>query len=127
MPIEPFKLERFFARYEFSVKYLLSSSDCESLTLSELLQMASPESLQLWQNLKLSYTESAGHPLLRTEISRGYAQIKPENVMIAVPEDGQRMAALERGLAFFAPEIMALLKAPPINHYMKSPAPSAAT
>jgi aspartate/methionine/tyrosine aminotransferase len=87
MPIEPFKLERFFARYEFSVKYLLSSSDCESLTLLELLQMASPESLQLWQNLKLSYTESAGHPMLRTEVSRGYTQIEPENVMIAVPEE----------------------------------------
>lgn len=39
MPIQPFKLERYFARYEFSVKYLLSSSDCESL---ELLGMAVP-------------------------------------------------------------------------------------
>jgi aspartate/methionine/tyrosine aminotransferase len=87
MPIEPFKLERYFARYEFSVKYLLSSSDCEGLLLSELLGMASPESLELWQNLKLSYTESAGHPLLRSEISHGYAQIKPENVLIAVPEE----------------------------------------
>jgi len=87
MPIQPFKLERYFARYEFSVKYLLSSSDCEGLLLSELLQMASPESLELWQNLKLSYTESAGHPLLRTEISHGYTQFKPENVLIAVPEE----------------------------------------
>ena len=39
MPIQPFKLERYFARYEFSVKYLLSSSDFESL---ELLGMAAP-------------------------------------------------------------------------------------
>jgi aspartate/methionine/tyrosine aminotransferase len=49
--------------------------------------MASSESLKMWQNLKLSYTESAGHPLLRNEVSNGYAQIKPENVMIAVPEE----------------------------------------
>ena len=65
MPIDPFRLERYFAQYEFKVKYLLSPSDCESLSMAELLQMASPESLDLWQGLKLSYTESQGHPLLR--------------------------------------------------------------
>jgi aspartate/methionine/tyrosine aminotransferase len=87
MPIPPFKLERFFARYEFSVKYLLSASDCEGLKMAELLEMANPESLERWQNLKLDYTESAGHPLLRNEVARGYTQIKPEDVMIAVPEE----------------------------------------
>ena len=57
MPLNPFKLERYFAQYEFKVKYLLSPSDCESLAMSELLQMAAPESLDLWQGLRLSYTE----------------------------------------------------------------------
>jgi aspartate/methionine/tyrosine aminotransferase len=85
--IKPFKLERYFARYEFNTKYLLSSSDCESLLLSELLEMASPESLAQWQNLKLGYTESDGHPLLRTVVSNSYAQINAENVLIAVPEE----------------------------------------
>jgi hypothetical protein len=28
MNLQPFKLERYFAHYEFAVKYLLSSSDC---------------------------------------------------------------------------------------------------
>lgn len=67
MPIQPFKLERYFARYEFSVKYLLSSSDCESLGMDELLGMAAPESHALWDGLKLGYTESQGYPLLREE------------------------------------------------------------
>jgi hypothetical protein len=48
MPIQPFKLERYFARYEFSVKYLLSSSDCESLGMDELLGMAAPKSRTCW-------------------------------------------------------------------------------
>ncbi len=87
MTINPFKLERYYAEYEFSAKYMLSSSDCESLTMTELLAMASPESLQLWQNLKLGYTETPGHPRLRAEIARGYAHIKPENVVIAAPEE----------------------------------------
>ena len=87
MPINPFKLERFFAKYEFQVKYLLSSSDCESLTLAELLQMATPASLALWQDLRLGYTESPGHPLLRAEVARIYDNIPVDNVIIAAPEE----------------------------------------
>ncbi len=87
MPIDPFKLERYFARYEFKVKYLLSSSDCESLSLEELLQMATPETLQLWQGLRLGYTESSGHPRLRDEIAGLYERISADGVMVAAPEE----------------------------------------
>jgi aspartate/methionine/tyrosine aminotransferase len=87
MAINPFKLERYFARHEFSANYLLSSSDCESLSLAEILEMASLESLELWHNLKLGYTESAGHPLLRAEVANTYANITTDNVVIAVPEE----------------------------------------
>ncbi len=87
MPIKPFKLERYFAQHEFSARYMLSSSDCESLTLAEMLSMASPESQDLWHNLKLGYTESSGNPLLRTEIANLHTQISPENVVIAAPEE----------------------------------------
>lgn len=87
MPLNPFKLERYFAEYEFKVKYLLSSSDCESLSMAELLQMASPESLALWQGLKLGYTESPGHPLLRAEVAGLYGRIPANNVIIAAPEE----------------------------------------
>jgi hypothetical protein len=39
MKIKPFQIERFFARYEFHTPYLLSSSDCESLSIQELLSL----------------------------------------------------------------------------------------
>jgi aspartate/methionine/tyrosine aminotransferase len=87
MAINPFKLERFFAKYEFSVKYLLSSSDCESLGMAELLALAAPESLALWQDLKLGYTESQGHPLLRQEVARLYPGLSAHETLIAVPEE----------------------------------------
>ncbi len=87
MQINPFRLERFYALYEFSAQYMLSSSDCESLSLAELLHMATPESLRLWQELKLGYTESQGHPLLRAEAARLYEHISPEQVLIAAPEE----------------------------------------
>jgi aspartate/methionine/tyrosine aminotransferase len=87
MQIEPFKLERYFAQYEFNAQYLLSPSDCESLSMQELLQMASPESLALWQGLRLGYTESQGHPWLRSAVANLYQHISPENVIIAAPEE----------------------------------------
>jgi aspartate/methionine/tyrosine aminotransferase len=87
MKIPPFKLERYFAQYEFKVRYLLSPSDCESLALSELLAMAGAESRALWDELRLSYTESQGHPRLRAEISRLYENLLPNQILTAVPEE----------------------------------------
>jgi aspartate/methionine/tyrosine aminotransferase len=87
MSIQPFKLERYFAKYEFKAKYLLSSSDCESLGMEELLDMATPETQALWQNLKLGYTESTGNPLLRIEIAKMYAHITPDDVLVSAPEE----------------------------------------
>jgi aspartate/methionine/tyrosine aminotransferase len=88
MKINPFALERYFAKYEFSAPYLLSCSDCEALNLSELLGFADRPSLALWDRLSLGYTESLGHPLLREEAARLYTKIQPEDVLIITPEEG---------------------------------------
>ena len=100
MKIKPFELERYFAKYEFTTKYLLSSSDCESLTLSEVFQMADAETHYLWENMKLDYTESTGHPLLKTEISKIHSSITPDDLNVMVPEEGIFIAMnciLEKG------------------------------
>lgn len=88
MQINDFKLERYFAKYEFSVEYLLSSSDCESLTIPELLEYADGDDLEMWSNLKLGYTESKGHPALRAEIAGLYQNITPDDVLVITPEEG---------------------------------------
>ena len=88
MNINTFKLERYFAKYEFSAPYLLCSSDCEALTMDELTIMSDSDSLQLWYDLKLAYTESQGHPVLREEISQLYTSIKPEDLLVLTPEEG---------------------------------------
>lgn len=87
MRISTFELERYFAKHEFSARYLLSSSDCESLSLLELLEMAHEDRVELWIDLKLGYTESQGHPRLRQEIAADYREISPEEVLVAVPEE----------------------------------------
>jgi aspartate/methionine/tyrosine aminotransferase len=87
MQIKPFKLERYFAQHEFSVDYLLSASDCESLSQSELLALADPDGRRLWEELELGYTESQGHPLLREAIARLYQTIQPADIIVAAPEE----------------------------------------
>ena len=37
MKLDQFRLERYFAKYEFTAPYLLCSSDCESMELGDLL------------------------------------------------------------------------------------------
>ena len=88
MKIKPFALERFFAEHEFSAPYLLSCSDAEPLTLSELLSMADAETLSLWQELTLAYTHSSGHPQLILEIANLYEGIQPHQLLEVVPEEG---------------------------------------
>lgn len=70
MRIPDFDLERFFARYEFTVPYMLCASDVEGWAMSDVLALADDEVRGLWDGLKLQYTESMGHPLLRAEIAR---------------------------------------------------------
>jgi len=88
MKIAPFVLERYFAEHEFSARFLLSSSDCESLRMSDLLAMADDETRQLWDELRLGYTESLGHPLLRQAIADLYDGIAADEVLVLVPEEG---------------------------------------
>ncbi len=87
MKMQPFALEEYFSRHEFSTRYTLSSSDCESLSLQELLALADDEAAHLWNNLKLGYTESPGHPLLRKAVSELYTSIQPGHVLVAAPEE----------------------------------------
>lgn len=85
--IADFKLERYFGKYEFAVEWLLSPSDCESMTIPELMALADGEGRRLWQELTLAYTESPGHPLLRAEIAKLYNSVTADNILVAAPEE----------------------------------------
>jgi aspartate/methionine/tyrosine aminotransferase len=81
MKLPPFKLERYFARHEFNAEYLLCSSDCESMTIGELLAF-SPGAMERFRQHWLGYTESQGAPGLRNQISKIYNQISPDQVLV---------------------------------------------
>lgn len=78
--IEDFKLERYFAKYEFDSTYLLCSSDCESFSVKELMQLATVPTEEILE-LSLGYTESKGDPQLLQAIAMQYIGGKPEDVV----------------------------------------------
>ncbi|VEP12075.1 Aminotransferase class I and II [Hyella patelloides LEGE 07179] len=81
MKLPPFKLERFFAQYEFKAPYLLCSSDCEAMTIEELLSLESGAVSQFHQTW-LGYTESQGSPELRQVVTGIYQKIGTEDILI---------------------------------------------
>jgi aspartate/methionine/tyrosine aminotransferase len=81
MDVSPFRIERYYARYEFTTRYMLSSSDCESRTIADLLELE-PDShtrlLQTW----CGYTEPPGARELREAIAALYERIDPDEVIV---------------------------------------------
>ncbi len=82
MRIADFALERYFARWEFAVKHVLCASDVEGWSMAGLLDLADDETRELWSGLKLGYSESTGHPLLRAEIASLYDSVDPDGVLV---------------------------------------------
>jgi aspartate/methionine/tyrosine aminotransferase len=85
MRINDFKLERYFAKYEFSTKYLISSSDCDGYSLEYILSCADRQEMELWNNLKFGYTDSAGSEFLRKSISAQYSSVNTDEILVMSP------------------------------------------
>jgi len=93
MKITPFETEHFFARYEFSTPYQLCNSDCESVTIEELLRMAG-DSVEGLGHERLVYTQSQGSPELRQAIAETYANVPADRVVVlGTPVEGIYLAA----------------------------------
>ena len=84
------------ARWEFAVRHLLCASDVEGYPMGELLALADDETRALWSDLRLGYTEAAGHPLLRAEIAALYEGLTPDDTLVFVSHDRE---FLDRDLA----------------------------
>jgi aspartate/methionine/tyrosine aminotransferase len=80
--IADFALERYFARWEFAVKHVLCASDVEGWPMPDLLELADDETHAMWAGLRLGYTESTGHPLLRREIAGLYDSVEADDILV---------------------------------------------
>lgn len=80
MNFEDFKLERFFAKHEFTAKHLISCSDAESIRLGELLDYEEG-SRETFERLWLGYSDSRGLPELRAEIRKLYTTVADTEIL----------------------------------------------
>ena len=76
-----FQTELYYAEYEFTSPHLLSVSDCESMSIRELLKLADVDPGELLSQT-LQYTESQGNPRLRKRIAERYQGLSPEQVLL---------------------------------------------
>ena len=96
-PMRDFSLEVFFSKWEFKAKHHMTASDLETLTLSQLLAMASEEDREKYDNLTLGYTETWGAPELRELIAGTYQTMQKDNIL-CLAGAGEGIYALARCL-----------------------------
>jgi aspartate/methionine/tyrosine aminotransferase len=86
--VAPFAIERFYERWEFRAELMLSSSDCESRAVDDLLSLE-PGARERLLGLRLGYTEVPGSPELRDAVAGCYEHTRPDDVLsLAAAEEG---------------------------------------
>jgi aspartate/methionine/tyrosine aminotransferase len=76
-----FRLETFFARWEFAARFNLTASDAQTMTVSELLALGTDEQREAFDRLALSYTPTWGGADLREAIAATYDHVCAEHVL----------------------------------------------
>ncbi len=76
-----FRLETHFAKWEFVAEHHLTASDAESMSMRELLDMATPEQRADFDDMWLGYTETWGAPELREAVAATFAGRSPHDVL----------------------------------------------
>ena len=76
-----FKLETHFSKWEFKARYHMTASDAQSMSLRDLLAMATPEERESFENMWLGYTETFGAPELRETISTLYENRSADEIL----------------------------------------------
>ena len=76
-----FRLETHFSKWEFKARYHMTASDAESMTMKELLSMATSGQRDAFENMSLGYTETFGNPNLRQTIADTYQQQSSDNIL----------------------------------------------
>jgi aspartate/methionine/tyrosine aminotransferase len=84
-----FSLEVFFSKWEFAARHHLTASDAESVTLSRLLELATPADRDRFLALHLGYTQTFGSPSLREAIAANYSGVPAQEILcFAGAEEG---------------------------------------
>ena len=84
-----FRLETYLGKWEFACRYHMTASDMQTLSLKELLALATPADRAAWDDLPLHYIEPTGTPALRAAIAATYRGVVSEDILaFAGAEEG---------------------------------------
>ncbi len=84
-----FRLETYLGKWEFACRYHMTASDMQTLSLKELLSLATLEDRTAFENLPLHYIEPTGTPDFRAAVAAAYRDVKPEDILaFAGAEEG---------------------------------------
>jgi len=81
MQLRPFRLERYYDTREFTARYMMSASDCETWTVAELTAL-DPGAAERLHSLPLGYTHTTGHPAVRGRIAALYDHVRPDEIIV---------------------------------------------
>ena len=88
-PLRTFRLEEYLGEWEFKVRYHLTASDAESITVEELLALGTDADREGLMKLPLSYIETWGTPGLREAVAGTYERVDADHVLaFAGAEEG---------------------------------------
>lgn len=80
-PLRTFRLEEYLGEWEFKVRYHLTASDAESITIEELLALGTDADREGFMRLPLSYIETWGTPELREAVAGTYERVDADHVL----------------------------------------------
>jgi len=79
--LPPFRLEAYFSRWEFTARHHLTASDAQTMTIRELLALATDDERAAFDELPLGYVETWGTPALRAAVAASYTSLEPDDVL----------------------------------------------
>ncbi|MBL8711122.1 MAG: hypothetical protein JNL25_18150, partial [Rhodospirillaceae bacterium] len=84
-----FRLETYLGKWEFACRYHMTASDMQTLSLKDLLALASPVDRAAFEDQPLHYIEPTGTPALRQAVAATYQDVAPEDILaFAGAEEG---------------------------------------
>ncbi len=105
LTLPPFRLEAFFAQWEFSARYHLTASDGQTVTVGELLEIAGADPAGLL-GLELGYTPTTGGDALREAVAATYAGSARRGSAPVAPDDVLAFAGAEEALYLTLAELL---------------------
>jgi aspartate/methionine/tyrosine aminotransferase len=80
-PLRTFRLEEYLGEWEFKVRYHLTASDAQSITIEELLALGTEADREGFMKLPLSYIGTWGTPDLRAAVAGTYERVDADHVL----------------------------------------------